>query len=270
MASKTIERELQSFLTSKSQFKLLHSSNSNSIITPMTSRLLILDSSFNPPHKAHYSIIQKSIIHKFPSLNNSISTTTINDKSVLLLLSVNNADKSSNSPASTIHRLSMMIELSNEISENLGICCGVGITDKSLFIDKYKVLSEFINSEKKVTQTYLFGFDTLIRLLNPKYYQSKGIVDALNEFITNCDCFVLTRRDSSSSSSSMEHQKDYVKNLEWIPSSWIDKFNIVDNVETNLDISSSSIRESIKQGDSGWEMNTFPSIANYIKNNHIY
>ncbi|GMG56526.1 unnamed protein product [Ambrosiozyma monospora] len=153
-----ISHEVQTFIKSRASFKLINFASSSSdihqsqldqqhhrlpLISSLTQRLLILDSSFNPPHKAHASLIVQSLLHNYDPPG-TLGLATVNKFSVLLLLSINNADKKTAKPALFHHRVAMMFQLANELKKHYGVAVGVGLTDKSLFVDKSRVVSEYL------------------------------------------------------------------------------------------------------------------------------
>ncbi|ORZ00429.1 hypothetical protein BCR43DRAFT_485207, partial [Syncephalastrum racemosum] len=121
-------------------------------------RLLVLDSSFNPPTRAHAALIQQT-------LEEPIQFT-----GVLLLFSSRNADKQL-SGASIQQRVEMMELLAKSLPN-----CGVAITVHARFIDKARMLDG---------ACFLMGVDTVKRLLDPKYYD-EPVEIALAPFFARC------------------------------------------------------------------------------------
>ncbi|GME76037.1 unnamed protein product [Ambrosiozyma monospora] len=254
-----ISHELQTFIKSRASFKLINFASSSSdihqsqqldqqihlrlpLISPLTKRLLILDSSFNPPHKAHASLIVQSLLHNYDPAG-TVGFATINKFSVLLLLSINNADKKTAKPAQFHHRVAMMLELANELQNNYGVAVGVGLTDKSLFVNKSKVVSEYLatvatgansgaavdtthaevtgthydatgvsasNPQRLPRLTFLLGFDTLVRFLNPAYYKPSSLEDSLTPFFKDSDLFILEREDGKLT---LKEQNEYINKI---------------------------------------------------------
>src|ERR1700694_3681385 len=96
MSSQTYASHLQSFISSPEAFRIL-----NPGFQTQNEALYILDSSFNPPTKAHLAL--------------AMSSATPSKKStVLLLLAIQNADKQPK-PATFDHRLAMMDLLARKI-----------------------------------------------------------------------------------------------------------------------------------------------------------
>jgi nicotinamide-nucleotide adenylyltransferase len=155
-----------------------------------TTRIAILDSSFNPPTKAHLKLLENSIINYNNNSQNFIFHAS------LLLYSINNVDKiTSSSDAKLIDRLIMMKILAsciinsqksnnNSLLQNLA----VGVTTQARFIDKANAIHSSFNnnsnnnSNNNISLYFIMGFDTIIRLFNPNYYND--IKKELGEFFT--------------------------------------------------------------------------------------
>lgn len=192
-----------------------------------TAPLLVLDASFNPPHRAHYAIVAfaaaqlaKTSNHDSPQdLNHAKDTDTTTSINVLLSYSASNADKGTASNHDQLIR-SDMIELfakhffsndNDEYTNNRKIHWITAIAKSSYpkFVDKCKSIVEWShklpgmdtgNTDSLISNNIIFlmGFDTLVRLLDPKYYktdQSLGsdIVNQLNIFFKHAKVFVLPR-----------------------------------------------------------------------------
>ncbi|OUM51606.1 hypothetical protein BVG19_g716 [[Candida] boidinii] len=288
--------ELKKFLNSNLSFKILFNSNPSGLILPLTNNLCILDSSFNPPHKGHFSLVKQCILHNFNRDHNQQNISTINNKSVLLLLSVNNADKKSQ-PARFEDRLEMMYILAYKISNELGVSVSIGITTFAMFTDKSKEINSYINNLKinengnvtysnNIKLIFLMGYDTLIRVLNPKYYLPNSLKDSLSDFMENCDLFTLTRSSSSEFespshennqeiNSQFQYLQDIKENkIEGIPKEWGPKIHLVNGDLNSISISSSEIRKkaSVNNNESAkfLEDVTFKEISDYIRTNNLY
>ncbi|KAG7838462.1 hypothetical protein KL942_001866 [Ogataea angusta] len=267
----TFESQLNSCLKSTSKsFKLLFATN-NQFVLPITNRILVLDSSFNPPHKGHLSLVAKSLTHKLG--DESTVHSSVNSRSVLLLLSVKNADKRPQ-PAKFEDRLQMMYYLAQEITDQMGVSCAIGITNCSLFVDKALTLENYFKKEytDRLRFTFLLGYDTLVRLLAPKYYEPRSLQDALGSFFKTSDCFVLTRNDGNDSS---ESQLQYLERMKKgmvaeAPPRWADKIFLAQGDSDTQSLSSSSIRKLIGSGDDSWISKTTPNIAAFISEQHPY
>ncbi|KAK9248638.1 hypothetical protein V1506DRAFT_528469 [Lipomyces tetrasporus] len=148
--------------------------------------LIVFDSSFNPPTMAHLELVNRTLAN--PAI---VEPGSVAD--VLLLLAVQNADKPT-APAPLADRLAMMEQFSLAVvggGQNTNkVNVAVGITKHARFVDKADgVFGMFPAVEEQV---YLTGYDTLIRLLDAKYYPNQTLEQALGEFMARCKivCFI--------------------------------------------------------------------------------
>ena len=291
-------KPLQEFLTSKSDFSIIYNTSStttttsSSFITPTTQRVCILDSSFNPPHLGHYALIEESLTKNYDNI-------PVTNKVVLLLLSVKNADKLQPKPEPFDKRLDMMYLMANDLSKKYPVNIAIGLTNHAKFVDKSLAALNYIKSNHQINQnnlvklTFLVGFDTLIRIFNPKYYLPDKLSNSLETFMKNTDLFCLTRLDKSFSQIDQSKFIDDIRkgDHEEIPSHWSDNIYLVppkeiDNKNSNngIDIatlSSSSIRKQIENENANtntntngdgetWKSEVLPEIANYIIKENLY
>ncbi|PTB73269.1 hypothetical protein M440DRAFT_1313415, partial [Trichoderma longibrachiatum ATCC 18648] len=196
-------------------------------------RLVVLDSSFNPPTRAHAEMAVSAL--KWASSSTTTSTTPLrggNDDDdgavrLMLLLSVNNADKAPK-PASFPVRLGMMDGFGHEILRSVdleGVEIDVAVTKMPYFHDKARVIGEsgVYNSSaseeeeggrrSEPEQVFLAGFDTVIRILNPKYYgkEEGGMKAALGPFFERARLRVTMRPDDEWGGE--DEQRAYVRGL---------------------------------------------------------
>lgn len=215
--------------------------------------LLVLDSSFNPPHLGHLTLIQKAL-------------TLYHEKSaqVLLLLAVNNADKKP-APASFDKRLEMMCLLADLLNER-DIPVSVGITEHGKFVDKDSALKDHYKDAGTIS--FLLGFDTIRRIFDPKYYHPKLPSEALEEFMSSTELCCLTREDDYTLEEQIKYSSD-ISNGSFepdIPRSWGSKIHMMENDKRFEGVSSSSIRREIAEGTSSEYLKKFlpASIVDYL------
>ncbi|KAH8677605.1 hypothetical protein BX600DRAFT_450262 [Xylariales sp. PMI_506] len=203
-------RALTTFQLSKTTFSVLRSLPSQSQdVAPSPPQhaprnLIILDSSFNPPTLAHQRMVTSALADERYSPSSSGSSTRI-----LLLLAINNADKAPK-PAAFPQRLAMMYIFALDLLAAVGAVSPVadgpsvdiGVTTEPYFHSKSGTIaaSDFYRggasgtastataavaavatvapstatTAMKMEQIYLTGFDTLIRIFDPKYYPGDG------------------------------------------------------------------------------------------------
>ncbi len=286
---------LDHFLSSKSNFQVFHSviscvthhhpyspaPNLNDLLhSSSKTNLFVLDSSYNPPHNGHKSLITTSVKHYKTTPNSSI---------ILLLLSVNNADKIHPTPVSFPHRMAMMELMAKELNRTLQTDVILGLTKHAKFIDKFNALRSWEQNLrslaliKNLNYYFLVGYDTLIRIFDPKYYLPKTIGESLASFMANTNIFVLTRNDGDKEASKyMKEQQQYVDNIANgelgpdVPNckDWASKIQIASNTSESLNVSSSGLRKMFTEGvpsnDTKSQKQLPNDIFKYIKDNNLY
>ncbi|QLL31183.1 hypothetical protein HG536_0B00440 [Torulaspora globosa] len=215
----------------KLHFKIVY----NTQVIPKPEVLLVLDSSFNPPHWGHHALIEKGL-----RLYDGRSTQ------VLLLLAVNNADKAA-APASFDKRMEMMCLMADLLHKN-GSAVSVGITDYAKYVDKDIILRKHYKDARTIS--FLVGFDTIVRIFAPKYYYPRLPSEALESFMASTELCCLTREGNHNLEEQMKYSSDisngvYEPN---IPKSWGAKIHMMENDKIFESISSSAIRKAIAEG----------------------
>jgi len=159
-------------------------------------RIAILDSSFNPPTKAHSQLLvqtvteiffqnNKPIIIQEPEKSQQTNEQLESFDACLLLYSTKNADKTiTSSDASSVDRLLMMESLASYVQstaysdthsttalQNLA----VGVTTHPRFIDKARAIlsSPHCSPPQQLSLYFIVGYDTVIRIFNLQYYTNK-------------------------------------------------------------------------------------------------
>lgn len=166
--------------------------------------LVVLDSSFNPPTRAHLRMAASAVRDLADKEGQGPPALRL-----LLLLSVNNADKTPK-PAAFDKRLAMMWAFARDLQQQQqqqqgrrgepepssaeegrghgeGLSVDLGLSTLPYFHEKSAAIaeSEFYRGEGsgggdggdgKMEQLILVGYDTLVRIFNPKYYGSPGSV----------------------------------------------------------------------------------------------
>jgi nicotinamide-nucleotide adenylyltransferase len=142
----------------------------------------VLDSSFNPPTRAHLHMLSNAAAqHSCPRK--------------LLLLAKQNADKPVVG-ASLVQRLEMMELIAAAADPPGSTCCGV--TAHPLFVDKATALQALYGREARIL--VLVGFDTWVRIVDPKYYPPNGgLEDALDTIFRSVEVCVVSRDPASAS-----------------------------------------------------------------------
>ncbi|KAK7752391.1 hypothetical protein SLS62_005729 [Diatrype stigma] len=254
---------LESYQLSNTTFRVLcslspttsspSSSSSNELLlappAPPTShprRLLVLDSSFNPPTLAHLRMAlsaaaetaEATVPAKSPPP--SPSQPQPQSQRVLLLLATSNADKAPK-PAAFPQRLAMMYIFAQDLlsamaapqsaeeavqSGPASTAVDIAVTTEPYFHSKSRAIAESDFYQQSTAaaatatfeQVYLTGFDTLIRIFNPKYYPGTGtgtggsaMAAALDPFFARSRLRVTMRTDADWGDA--EAQRKYVDGL---------------------------------------------------------
>lgn len=281
MALPRLQAALRAFQSSGKAFEL---------ITPCPSpprnctTLVVLDSSFNPPTIAHMAMAtsalhdlrtQRSIAAKLKGGAHDQSDDGVR---LLLLLAVNNADKAPK-PASFEQRLLLMQyfasdiqRASREASEEQpasDVPVDIGLTTYPYFHDKSAAIAnastEYTFAPSTSEQVFLAGYDTLIRIFNPKYYSAcdasstseTPMQAVLEPFLTRARLRITMRPDADSGG--REAHEGYIERLlrgdelEKIGGrpEWARKIEIVDGLEEEygLVLSSTEARTAVEKED---------------------
>jgi nicotinate (nicotinamide) nucleotide adenylyltransferase len=133
--------------------------------------IAILDSSFNPPTLAHKELLIRTSIE-------------YSADAYLLLFSIKNADKQLTG-ANVEQRLKMMELLAETVQKQYSIPnVAVAVTEQARFFEKADEIHAWYKSNypgQEVQLAFIMGYDTVIRLVDQKYYQ-KPVAEALKPF----------------------------------------------------------------------------------------
>lgn len=253
-------RALKTFQLSKAKFSILCSlppglkELAPRPPSPVPHTLLVLDSSFNPPTLAHQRMALSAL------RDEKYGT----DARVLLLLAINNADKAPK-PASFPQRLAMMYLLALDLLADLEVTgsakrteVDLAVTTEPYFHSKGSAIaaSEFYSAHPaRMEQIYLTGFDTLIRIFDPKYYPNNSMRTALDPFLSYSSLRVTTRTDADWGDAAA--QRAYLDNLrngaleqEGGRKEWAAKIELVEGRKGGEEvISSTKIRDAVQRED---------------------
>ncbi|KAF4551824.1 Hypothetical protein D9617_12g037140 [Elsinoe fawcettii] len=270
---------LKSFQSSTSKFRVVRSvacSSPNSKKSPKT--LLILDSSFNPPSRAHLTLA-KSALHK------DVLKHYEGPYRFLLLFSTNNADKAP-SAASFDQRLALMTVFAQDLINGVQgkdqyetTDVDIGLTTAPYYTDK----SAAISTEGKDTypdsprHIHIMGFDTITRFLAAKYYKDfDPPLAALNPYFDAGHELRVTLRPSDEYGS-VEVQKAYIDRLgkgeleiEGGKREWAKQITTAE-ASDGVGVSSTRVRKAAKaqHWDEVSELCT-QGIANAVRENAVY
>ncbi|KAI1388601.1 Nucleotidylyl transferase [Hypoxylon trugodes] len=269
---------LKSYQLPNATFRVLCSLTPSSLSTPTESlilqppqtppkALLVLDSSFNPPTLAHQGMALSALSECREPGEDSTPRSR-----VLLLLAVNNADKAPK-PAAFPQRLAMMyifaqdlLSTTSTLHEPQNTCEAVDIAvttepyfhAKSAAIatsDFYHIPTNPSEETKAIEQVYLTGFDTLIRIFNPKYYPNNSMAQVLSPFFARSRLRVTLRTDAEWGDAVAQHA--YLTQLRdgrleeaGGVLEWVYRVEMVeDRKEGEEIVSSTKVREAVRRSD---------------------
>lgn len=171
---------LEQFTTSSKEFEVLATVPNDHAAPPKV--LYVLDSSFNPPTRAHLCIASSALLEQLEPGSTRL----------LLLLATQNADKPSK-PAPFEDRLAMMELFAHDVLSYLAArhsdpassvkdvpAIDIAVTKKPYFIDKASAIEVSDHYPSPLEQVHLTGYDTLIRIFNPKYYPPEHTLQPLS------------------------------------------------------------------------------------------
>ncbi|KAL8733378.1 MAG: hypothetical protein Q9166_002202 [cf. Caloplaca sp. 2 TL-2023] len=260
---------LSSFTSSQSSFLVLHSLPSASTPSTPLKTLHVLDSSFNPPTRAHLRIALSAL--------NSTSNAS-KPQRLLLLLATQNADKAPK-PAAFEQRLAMMAILAQNIvdqyeptsgannnatdsGEGQALAVDIGITKKPYFHDKAVSIEgsgfyDYQRTGAQPQQVHLLGFDSLIRLLDTKYYPPTHTLAPLSALFDRHRIRVTRRTEEGDKYGTVEEQ-DRIREAvasgereeEGGKREWAERIEMVEG--EGAAVSSTRARESAGRGQ--WEV----------------
>ncbi|KAF8938681.1 hypothetical protein EDD21DRAFT_386969 [Dissophora ornata] len=232
--------------------------------TTRPTRIAVLDSSFNPPTKAHYHLLK--------------AASRTGCDAVLLLLATNNVDKGQTG-ASAIERLEMMEAMAmdsirNEMEDPALRHMAVGLTIHARFMDKAQPILDSY-PPNTVQLSWIMGHDTMTRLFDPKYY--KDVHADMAPFFERCDVICSSRpgygsRDEMIQFVEQSGHKNKVTLVDIVAEADDEKAaeSEMQGIEIK-DMSSTVVRDAVKSKD--WklvERCVLPSVKQLIEKNELY
>jgi len=245
---------------------------------PNPLKIAILDSSFNPPSKAHYAIATY-IPEAFDAH--------------LLLLSSKNVDKVPGPGDSSFEDRSAMMEIMAKHMQAeapdkfrniaVGSLAAATFAEKAPIIQAYLQASPTHKLDQQYTLIFFIGFDTVTRLFMSKYYgeSEENMHKVLEEFFIHDNCKVICakRPVENVAQKDVEDQKEetFFARPEVAKYVKMGKLQLVD-IHGTVGISSTKIRNAFKQlssADAGDAENKLKSliledILEYCKAKALY
>jgi nicotinic acid mononucleotide adenylyltransferase len=207
-------------LPSRGSFDVLHA-------TRLPPNSLIVPGSFNPPHAGHVALARMAA--------EAVSNCT----AIWFELSITNVDKPPLQLDTIVERLKQLLSLEDEMPENF--CWGILLTNAPLFKQKVQLLAALQIGVDSMLH-FSIGTDTLVRLIDPKYYNDSQ--EEMLSVLTGLPCrFVVGGRldQRKPKSESVFLSGDDV--IAQLPLSLKGKFKILPDFR--IDLSSTDIREKL-------------------------
>lgn len=173
-------------------------------------------------------------------------------------------------------------EARTKVGEEAAVHVDVGVTKNPYFMDKATAITEsgrYLSDVmgKSPEQVHLIGFDTLLRLLDPKYYPPNRGLGPLELFFEECRVRVTMR--TGDAWGGMDAQDAYVKALadgmieeKGGRKEWASRIELVKGrSEAEVMVSSTKVRDAARRHDHETLcMLVTEGIKCYILNNQLY
>ncbi|EEQ28289.1 cytidylyltransferase family protein [Microsporum canis CBS 113480] len=266
-------KSLQEFGASSDDFRLLDIVPPDGVLNVQPGSLYVLDSSFNPPTIAHTQMVTTAI--KAANANGSPPSR------VLLLLAIQNADKLPK-PALFEHRLAMMRLAAEDIQQSLSQEAtrdeggNIWVTKHPYFMDKaVAITGDGSVYPKEIEQVHLTGYDTLVRIFEPKYY-ADGNLGVLDPFFSlhRLRVTLRTGADWGDRSEQMSFLADLARgDMEKLGArrGWASRIEFVEsNAIDRAPMSSTAARNAAKDDFNLLFKLVTPRVYEYIRNQQLY
>ena len=242
--------------------------------------ICILDSSFNPPTRAHLTLASSG----FPQVSSAATSPSAPTDGFangqytarLLLFSTSNVEKTPSPGDPTLEQRVRLISLLASHMGKTGEPVAVGLINEPTFIGKSKIIHSFLSPASISTPnarprlSFIVGTDTLTRCFDPRFYGAVpgGMAQALSEFFeVEGSTLVCGRRKGESEVEDALMKRDEVR--ERVDQGHVRLFGTGE--EDWAGISSTQVRKAVKAQD--WERArsmVIPEIADCIKEAGLY
>jgi nicotinic acid mononucleotide adenylyltransferase len=190
---------------------------------------LIFPGSFNPPHNGHVQLPQAAL--KGLQQDGTIHPNQI----VWFELSLKNADKAPLEADTVVERLQHFLTLAEDMASHQW---GIVLTNAPLFAQKVNLLHPLASPEEK-DLAFCIGTDTLVRLVNPKYYNNSE--KEMIQVLSNLPCrFYVGGRLEQNSTSFLTGKEE----IDALPPQLQSKFTLLPDFR--VDVSSTEIRKQLQ------------------------
>jgi len=222
-------------------------------IRPMASTVIpngciVFPGSFNPPHIGHLSL-GKASIRTLERLEPYVHPRRYNEKPIVFEISLTNADKPSIDPKIVAERVQKFLDLASsskdDASSSFPQQWGIVLTRAPLFEEKLRILRSCVKTTQEPPRVnFVIGTDTLVRILNPKYYEDQSpdrMAESLLELNRSGAGFIVGGRLEQGTTSEPKFVSGK-EELVGLPGPVASMFAIMDESEFRVDLSSSQLR----------------------------
>lgn len=224
-----VEKAAERVLTGSAKAVMIRPNDDNSGFEVLrdaciTKDALVFPGSFNPPHHGHAALARASV--------DAMDQCDI----IFFELSITNPDKPSIPATEVAKRVQKFLDLAKEEFDGIEKW-GVLLTDAPLFTQKASILAP---SHGRLT--FAIGSDTLVRIIDPKYYNNSRteMLSVLTQM--NCNFVVGGRLEQKLSSGEFVSGSEH---LEEMPDKLASRFTLIPDFR--VDISSTEIRRQQEQ-----------------------
>ncbi|OOQ82177.1 putative cytidylyltransferase [Penicillium brasilianum] len=267
---------LKQFIASAKEFEVLATVPSDHAPPPKI--LYVLDSSFNPPTCAHLRIASSALLEQQEP-----------GSRLLLLLAIQNADKPSK-PAPFEDRLAMMELFAHDIRSHIAArqssksvsskehipTIDIAVTNKPYFIDKAAAIEASDHYPSPMEQYHLVGYDTLIRIFNPKYYPPEHTLQPLRPLFSQHRLRVTLRPGNDWGD--REEQEEFLASLargdreaEGAPREWAQKIQFIEGRKPeDPPVSSTRAREAAQSAPQDLEWLVPDNVRQFVLSERPY
>jgi len=156
----------------------------------------------------------------------------------------------------------------------------VAVTKKPFFMDKAKSIDDS-GVYSGAQQVHVTGYDTIIRIFNPKYYPQDQKLRVLEPFLSKHRlrvCYRVGGDGSGGGDVSREDQEAYVEGVgdgsreaEGMKREWREMIELVDDAESVKGVSSTQSRKAAQEGRKE-DLATLvgEEVAEYVVNERLY
>lgn len=201
---------------------------------------LIFPGSYNPPHKGHVGLARAAVA--------KVSQHASRLRPLVFEISITNADKPAMEPEEVSRRVSQFREVMKDVS---GIPqWGILLTSSPLFSEKVQALQKYAPpsvqthpkfplTEERNRWSFVIGSDTMVRVLNPKYYNNDHEQMLAAQRSMGADFVVGGRLEQKGDTTKFVTGEEALKDL---PEDVKNIFVLLDESDFRVDISSTELR----------------------------